>query len=712
MSTKIVVRDRSDIAQVLALLEKNGKEPDVQVNALLCETLLIHFLDSGLQEISVAVHARRIDLLAPGEEVDFVIPRDVDEETRLEMEIGLGILESHKGHIDLRYHRGVNRCRLHAASRRDRDLSGEIEAFYENVDERQRQKPTAVLLYLIKHHKALFALSIFIKSIKHLGAVMLPVFAAGIIDVVLDTHQFFCRDVYLNILGSALALTTNLLGFWADTVIYRRFTRSVESGFKLALVKKLQLLSFKYHNQARSGQLLSKLISDVQFVEMLIYDRLQDVLHLAIDVVIVLCMALFRFPPMLLFYAAIIPIALLIIRSFSRPILKRKTVMRHRTEHTNASFKEMLEMDQLTRSHGLQQDEFRRISNEVRRVQESARAFDTVNVAVNTVTYGGFQGFRLVCLCFAAFLFTRGYISMGTVVLFQSLFDMIINSIQKVLDELPQITQGYDSLASISEILVEEEVERSGSQRLSEPVRGEIELSHLSFAYDGSSDLVLKDVSLSVPAGKVVAFVGQSGAGKSSLLNLILGLYPPTGGAIRIDGMNLADLDLNDFRRHIAVVPQNTTLFSGTLWDNLVFGLKYVSFTQVAEVIRSVGLEDMLKSLPDGLNTVILEVGANLSGGQRQRIAVARALLRDARIVLFDEATSALDAASEQQVQKAIDAMLSKCTIIMVAHRLNTLKKADFIYKIEGGRATLCPSYESLIEGSTVETVEELIDGK
>ena len=700
MSTKMIVRDKTDIAPVLLQIEKRCRRQDVPINTLLCETLLVHFLDSGLTEISVAVHARRIDLIAPGCEVDFVVPRYVDDETRLELEIGLGILESHKNRIDLRYAKGVNRCRIHAVSGRDADLSEEIEAFYENADERQRQKPTSVLVYLMKRHKRLFAVSMLFKTIRHLGAMLLPVFASGIIDVVLDSQPFFSRAVWLNILGSVLALAANLLGFWAETITYRRFTRSVESGFKLALVKKLQLLSFKYHNQAQSGHLLSKLISDIQFVGMLIYDRLQDVLHLIIDVLIVLCQALLRYPPMLVFYVAIIPAALLIIRSFSKPIMKRKTIMRRQTERTNASFKEMLEMDQLTRSHGLQQAEFRKISNEVRQVQQAAESFDTVNVAVNSVTYGGFQGFRLICLCFAAYLYTRGHISMGTVVLFEFLFDMLVNSIQRMLDALPQIAQGYDSLVSINEILFEKDVEHSGSLRLPEPVRGEIELDHLCFAYDDPSAPVLKDISLHLPAGKVAAFVGQSGAGKTSLLKLILGLYPPTGGEIRIDGMNLAELDLNDYRRHIAVVPQNTVLFSGTLWDNLVFGLKYVSRSQVMEVIRSVGLEDMLQSLPDGLNTVILEGGGNLSGGQRQRVAIARALLRDARIVLFDEATSALDAASEQQVQRAIDAMLSKCTVIMVAHRLNTLKKADLIYRIENGQATLYPSYESLIDES------------
>lgn len=701
MNTRVIVRNRADVARVQPLLEARLRARDVRVNALLCETLLIHFLECGLSEISVSVYARKIDLQAPGREVDFAIPEDVDEGTRLELEIGLHILENHMERIDLRYEKGVNRCGIRVNSRRNADLSAEIEAFYAQADAAQRQKPGAVLRYLLKRHKGLFAMSMCFKTIRHLGAMLIPVFASGIIDTVLDTGLFFSRSVYLNILGSLLALAANLAGFWAETVTYRRFTRSVESGFKLALVKKLQILSFAYHKQAQSGQLLSKLISDVQFVEMLIYDRLQDVLHLIIDVLIVLCLALLRYPPMLLFYVTIIPVSLTIIRSFTKPILRRKTAMRRRTEGTNAAFKEMLEMDELTRAHGLQQLVFRRISRGVRRVQDAAQSFDTVNVAVNTVTFGGFQGFRLLCLCFAAYLFTRGHISMGTVVLFQFLFDMMLNSVQTVLNALPQITQGYDSLASISEILCEKDVEHSGNRRLAEPIRGEIELRNLSFAYE-SERPVLRDIDLRMPEGKVVALVGESGSGKSTLLSLILGLYSPTDGEVRIDGVNLADLDINDFRRHVALVPQNSKLFSGTLWDNLTFGLEYINRAQVLEVIRSVGLEDMLSALPDGLNTVILEGGGNLSGGQRQRVAIARALLRNARIVLFDEATSALDAASEAQVQRAIEAMLPGRTVVMVAHRLNTLSKADFIYRIEDGKATLCPSYESLIEGPAV----------
>lgn len=709
MQEKIVVNGRADIAQARALVAGAIPGADSQICVLLCETMLVYLLESGMTGIEVSVRGDRfVDLRAAGEEIDFTIPAGVPEDVRVELEIGLNLLEGHKNRVDLRYNKGVNRCRIFAAPRRELDLTSEIEAFYDHADDRQREKPMAVLFYLVGNHKARFALSMFFMAIKHVGAVMLPVFASGIIDEVVNNHVFFTRTMLLNVLGSIIALTINLAGFWADTKVYKSFTRALESGLKLALARKIEMLSMKYHDRTQSGRLLTKLSSDAQYVEMMIYDRLRDVLHLSIDVVFVLGVALQRFPPMALFYAAIVPVTVLLIRSFSKPILARKTFMRRQQETSNAAFKEMLQMGSLTRASGLQYESIKKVSYTVYRVQEAARDFDAENVHVNNVTYGGFQGFRLVCLCFAAYLLYRGHISVGTVVLFQSLFDTVINSTQRVLDALPQITQGYDGLVSINEILYERDVEINGTLKLPTPVRGEIALDHITFAYDEGAKPVLNDVSLRIPAGKTVAFAGKSGAGKSTLLNLILGLYTPTGGGITIDGVALDQLDKNEYRHHVAVVPQHTVLFSGSLWDNLVYGLKYVSSSQVMEVIRSVGLEEMVQQLPDGLDTVVFEDGSNLSGGQRQRIAIARALLRNARIILFDEATSALDALSEQQVQQAIDIMARGATVVMVAHRLNTLKKADQIYRIEDGRVQPVASYEALMSESLSELSEEI----
>ena len=162
--------------------------------------------------------------------------------------------------------------------------------------------------------------------------------------------------------------------------------------------------------------------------------------------------------------------------------------------------------------------------------------------------------------------------------------------------------------------------------------------------------------------------------------------------------MNLDELEKAAYRRHIAVVPQNTVLFSGSLWDNLVYGLNYVSADQVMDVIHRVGLEDVLAALPEGLNSPLLENGGNLSGGQRQRIAIARALLRNPKIILLDEATSALDAVSERQVQEAIDAVMGRCTVVMVAHRLGTLRRADAVYRMDRGKLHRYDSFDQVVQ--------------
>lgn len=700
---KIRIGDPGEIPQTIAWLESKLTDcPPACV--LICEELLNHLAAAGMQEILVSVRGqwnRRIEIRATGDEDDLIPEATEDENLRIAGEIQMNILSQYTHLYDFRYKKGVNLYRIYIDAPRTEDLSEELYSFYENAPDDSRNKPLSPLIHLFRKHPVRFVLAMIIKAVKHLAALMLPVFAANIIDNVISSNAFFIWPVLSCILGSFAALAINLICFGIDNHIYHRWTRAVESAFKLTLVRKVQTLSLRFRSRTPTGKLLTKLISDIQFIELLIYDRLTDVLHLCVDVVFVIVTALLRFPLMLLFYVIVVPAAVLFLRRASGPVLNSKAAMRKKTETANTAFKEMLDMDILTRSQGMHKTEYRKVSSKVRKVQAAADRYDALGVWVNNITYGGSQGFRLICLCFAAYLASRGAISVGTVVLFQSIFDMIINSVQKVLDQLPEIVQGYDSMISVNEILFEKDVELNGTKHLPEPVRGEITLRHVSFAYSNDQEPVLKDISLQIPAGGSVAFIGPSGIGKTTLLNLILGLYARQSGEILIDGVDLDELDKSSYRSHVAVVPQNTALFSGTLWDNLVYGLSYVSSEQVLEVLTRVGLDDLLKRLPDGLNSPVLENGSNLSGGQRQRIAIARALLRNPQIILFDEATSALDSESEKQVSKAIDEIMKHATVVMVAHRLNTLRKINRIYRLKDGKAIPCDSYDELIKNAS-----------
>ena len=702
MENQVKVTKAAEIPRAAALAERcaASTKDASPICPLICEELLLRLLNMGCREITVSLKGRLfryVEISAAGERADAFQPAPETEGDRIGAQLNDCLLEQYADHFTFRYRKGVNLYRIYAGKRDEMDLTEEIYGFYQAAGPEKNQKPTAALRHIAGRHKGFVALSLSILLMRHFAALMLPVFVSNIINLVTETGVFFTWPVIANILMSVIALAVNLICFWLDSRCYRRFARAVEAGFRMALVQKLQVLSMKYHQGAKSGAVLSKLISDVQFIETLIYDRLVEVLVLCEDVLFIIVVALLKFPLMLAFYMAVVPAAVLLLRRFSGPLQDKRAAMRKQNEQVNAAIKEMLEMESLTRAHGLGRTEYRGILKRVRVAQRASVSYDRQTVGLNNVTFGGFQGLRLLSLCFAALLTAAGRIDVGTLVLFQSIFELIIGNVQRMLDAVPMIAQGYDSLKSVNEILYAGDVEQNGTQLLPSPARGEIQFRRVSFGYDPGKEPVLNDISFTVPAGGSAAFVGKSGEGKTTLLNLILGLYSVQRGEILIDGVNLDALEKAAYRRHIAVVPQHTALFSGTLWDNLVYGLGYVSAESVMDVIRRVGLQDLVASLPEGLHTQIQENGSNLSGGQRQRIAIARALLRNPKIILLDEATSALDADSERQAQAAIDAMMGRCTVVMVAHRLSTLRRADAVYRLDQGKLRRYENFDQVI---------------
>ena len=208
-----------------------------------------------------------------------------------------------------------------------------------------------------------------------------------------------------------------------------------------------------------------------------------------------------------------------------------------------------------------------------------------------------------------------------------------------------------------------------------ENVNGEFEFSDVRFSYDENE--VLKGLNLKVAQGETIALVGESGAGKTTILNLVIGFIKAESGGVYLDGKDLRDIDLRSYRKHLAVVPQNTILFSGTIRDNITYGLTTVSDKQLDEVIKAANLKDVVDSLPDGVDTYIGEHGGKLSGGQRQRISIARALIRNPKVIVLDEATSALDSISEKLIQEALGRLTAGRTTFIVAHRLSTIRDAD-----------------------------------
>ncbi len=298
-----------------------------------------------------------------------------------------------------------------------------------------------------------------------------------------------------------------------------------------------------------------------------------------------------------------------------------------------------------------------------------------------------FMCFQLACLVFSAWLVVHHRISVGDAVMYQTYFGMLIGAVQQFLSIFPALAQGADAIRSLGEILEADHLENNeGKPAAPEPLRGEIVLEHVTFSYPQGREVALQDISLTIAAGETVAFVGESGAGKSTLVNLAIGFRQPTAGRVKLDGLNLSELDLRTYRRQIGVVPQTTLLFNGTLRENVSYGLESVSDATLWHVLEDANLAEFVRSLPRGLDTPLGESGTRLSGGQRQRLAIARALVRNPRLVILDEATSALDTESEQLIQGALTRLTKGRTTLIVAHRFSTIRHAHRIVVLQKGR--------------------------
>ena len=220
----------------------------------------------------------------------------------------------------------------------------------------------------------------------------------------------------------------------------------------------------------------------------------------------------------------------------------------------------------------------------------------------------------------------------------------------------------------------------------------------MSFSYPDTDEDVLKDLSMRVKQGETVAIVGGSGSGKTTMLNLLIGFMLPKEGQLLVDGKDISEINLKTYRRFLSVVPQMPLLFTGTLRDNIIYGMDGVTEEQLQEAVKAANLADMVSKLPQGLDTMLEEHGANLSGGQRQRIAIARAIIRDPQVILLDEATSALDVISEKEIQEALQRLQKNRTTFIVAHRLSTVKNADRIAVLSAGKIVEEGSYTELME--------------
>jgi ATP-binding cassette subfamily B protein len=274
---------------------------------------------------------------------------------------------------------------------------------------------------------------------------------------------------------------------------------------------------------------------------------------------------------------------------------------------------------------------------------------------------------------------------------------MIVGAVNLILNSYPELARGFESIRSIGEILECPDIEQNEGKLPVTSVKGHFIFDNVSFAYEKGGQYAVKKFSLEINPDESVAFVGESGSGKSTLMNLVIGFRRPSEGRILLDGKDMQELDLRQYRRFLAVVPQNTILFSGSVRENIMYGLDKISDREIWDILNVANASKFVSKLPQGLDTRLGERGARLSTGQRQRIAIARALIRNPKVIVLDEATSALDVLSESLIKEALKRLTKGRTTLIVAHRLSTIRDADRIVVMKNGECVETGTHDQLM---------------
>ena len=547
------------------------------------------------------------------------------------------------------------------------------------------ESPIRTLLYLFEEQKLRVLVAFIFFSIKHSPSWVIPLLTANIIDII-TSH----KSVTILLVNIAILIAVTLQN-WPVNILYVKFQsraiREVENRLRSALVERMQQLSMGFYLRTNAGVLQTKVVRDVENIEQMVRN-LSDGGFTAINGAFgAILITAIKVPLFLPFFLVLAPLIALFIAKLRQKLNARNEEFRSEIENMSARVNEMTTLMPITRAHGLEKSALQTMYDSFSNVKSAGLKLDIFNAKFNALAWVTFQLANVSCLAVAAVCALKGKfgVTTGDVVLLTSFFGQLIGSVILLSSLMPQISKGFSSIRSLGEVLESPDIEANSGKKNVEEVIGIVAFNEVSYSYPQSERKAISELSLNAKPGEMIALVGPSGSGKSTLINLIIGFLRPQAGSISIDGRNMTDLNLSSYRNFISVVPQESVLFEGSVRENVTYGLGSVSDRRVEESLRAANAWEFVMDLPDGVDTLVGERGARISGGQKQRLAIARALIRNPRILILDEATSALDSQSEKEIQGALEALMVNRTTFVVAHRLSTVQKADRILVLDRG---------------------------
>ncbi|NBD38760.1 MAG: ATP-binding cassette domain-containing protein [Verrucomicrobia bacterium] len=553
--------------------------------------------------------------------------------------------------------------------------------------------PPNLLRYMLRHTRVLAAyLSWRILSI--LVTVPFPVITQRIVDRSIPNRDYAGMCLY-----TCYGLLLLLIHYGAMRIALKELSSNLQvmmRAMRARIFQKLQFMHFGFLDKTQTGRLLSKYAFDTQHIEGAMIPILFNVIPETVRALALTLVLTWVDPWLTAFVLLTVPVFAIVRISYFKRIRRSNRAVRLARERLTGQASEFISAIKLVRGFGQEPEVRGNMENVSDDYSASRQQQMMVNQSMNVMVFMMFTGLNLLAVAFGGFLAIQGVLTIGAIIALVSALPVILNPINLYTQVSIQYLLGSESYQSIKEVMDSGYVEKWQGKEKPSPLRGKIEFEHVRFHYPEKEELVLHDLDLTIEPGEHVAFVGPSGSGKSTTVNLLLGLYAPSEGVIRIDGVPQERLGMRYLRRNSAIVMQDNILLSGTLFDNIRFGRPEATNNEVVEAARLANAMEFIEQLPEGLDTKVGERGVSLSGGQRQRIAIARALLRDPKILILDEATSALDYESETLVQEALNRLAKNRTTLTIAHRLSTVRRADRIVVLSHGRMVESGPYQEL----------------
>ncbi len=543
------------------------------------------------------------------------------------------------------------------------------------------------LLVFVRPYWKLLVVAAIVLVLSSLAGLALPLAVRGIVDSALVNGNFaLLNRVTLALVG--LFVIQAVLGF-AQSYIMGWVGERIVANLRETLYAHLQNMPLSFFAATRTGDLLSRLGNDVTTIQNAVTDVLLSLLSnivMFVGGIVIISVMAWRLTLIML---AVVPLAVLGMIVLGRLVRRLSRQVQDTLAEVSATAEEAITGVRIVKSFAREPYEVDRYRAGTERLfglaVKRVRLRATLGPIIGLLAYGSIA----LVLWFGSREVIAGNLTPGQLISFLLYTMMIAAPIAAFTSLYSQFQQALGASERVFQLLdTPPELLDAADAPAMPHIEGAVQFENVCFDYGDTAEerIVLRDIDLCVEPGQVVALVGPSGAGKTTLVNLIPRFYDPTEGRILVDGHDIRHVQMRSLREQIGIVPQETALFSGTVRDNIAYGKLDAADDEIEAAARAANAHDFISELPQGYATPVGERGVKLSGGQRQRVAIARALLKDPRILILDEATSSLDSESEQAVQEALERLMRDRTTFVIAHRLSTITNADWIVVLDGGR--------------------------